>query len=261
MASSDLSGLRIDRSIAPVRARRRRWLWPFIALVAIALAAAWYFSGKRAVSVQTTPIVTAFPSQQYVVLNATGYVVAQRKAAIASKASGRVEWLGVAEGSRVKEGEVIAKLDARDVVAQAEGAEASVRAARAALEDAQAEDRDAAQQLARNRDLAAKGFVAQASVDTSKSRFDRLAASVQSARASIALGSCGATNGAASAAPAIRPTMRAPAITVRSRRQRPSSSQRGDDSAGAPRCPTPTGVAREESPSVTSAIVAPPTVR
>ena len=194
MASSDLSGLRIDRSIAPVRARRRRWLWPFIALVAIALAAAWYFSGRRAVSVQTTPIVTAFPSQQYVVLNATGYVVAQRKAAIASKASGRVEWLGVAEGSRVKEGEVIAKLDARDVVAQAEAAEASVRAARAALEEAQAEERDAAQQLARNRDLAAKGFVAQASVDTSKARFDRSAASVQSARASIASAEANARN-------------------------------------------------------------------
>jgi len=60
--------------------------------------------------VQTTPVVTSYPSQQFVVLNATGYVVAQRKAAIASKATGRLEWLGVAEGSRVKAGEVIARL-------------------------------------------------------------------------------------------------------------------------------------------------------
>ena len=52
-------------------------------------------------------------------LNATGYVVAQRKAAIASKATGRLEWLGVAEGSRVKAGDVIARIDNRDVVAQA----------------------------------------------------------------------------------------------------------------------------------------------
>ena len=52
----------------------------------------------------------------------TGYVVAQRKAAISSKASGRLEWLGVAEGSRVKTGDVIARLDARDVQAQLEAA-------------------------------------------------------------------------------------------------------------------------------------------
>ena len=78
--------------------------------------------------------MTSYPSQQFVVLNATGYVVAQRKAAIASKATGRLEWLGVAEGSRVKAGEVIARLDNRDVVAQAQSAEASVRAARAALD-------------------------------------------------------------------------------------------------------------------------------
>ena len=64
--------------------------------------------------------MTSYPSQQFVVLNATGYVVAQRKAAIASKATGRLEWLGVAEGSRVKAGEVIARLDNRDVVAQAQ---------------------------------------------------------------------------------------------------------------------------------------------
>src|SRR5688572_26776399 len=195
MASNDLSGLRIDRSIAPVRSRRRRrWLWPLLAVIVVAIAAAAYFSAKRALSVQTTPVVTAFPSQQYVVLNATGYVVAQRKAAIASKASGRVEWLGVAEGSRVKSGEVIARLDSRDVVAQAEGAEAGVRAARAALEEAQAKERDAAQQLARNRDLAAKGFVAQASVDTSKARFDRAAAAVASARASIGSAEANARN-------------------------------------------------------------------
>jgi RND family efflux transporter MFP subunit len=195
MPSNDLSGLRIDRSMAPVRLRRRRrWLWPAIALIVVATAAFAYFSSQRPLAVQTTPVVTVFPSQQYVVLNATGYVVAQRKAAIASKASGRVEWLGVAEGSRVKTGEVIARLDSRDVVAQAEGAEAGVGAARAALEEAQAEERDASQQLARNRDLAAKGFVAPASVDTSKARYDRAAAAVSSARASIASAEANARN-------------------------------------------------------------------
>ncbi|MGI8894077.1 MAG: biotin/lipoyl-binding protein, partial [Casimicrobiaceae bacterium] len=112
----DLSKLRIDRGAMPVR-RRRRWvLWVGIAIVIAAVAIA-FLMAPRTVTVQTTPVVTAYPSQQYVLLNATGYVVAQRKAAIASKATGRLEWLGVAEGSRVKTGEVIARIDNRDVVA------------------------------------------------------------------------------------------------------------------------------------------------
>ena len=134
-APPDIAKLRIDRGVAPVRSsRRRKWLWlGGIAAVGLA-AAAWYASQPHPIDVTTTAIVTSYPSQQFVVLNATGYVVAQRKAAIASKATGRLEWLGVAEGSTVKAGEVIARLDNRDVVAQAQSAEAAVRAARAALE-------------------------------------------------------------------------------------------------------------------------------
>ena len=94
-------------------------------IAACAMCAAWALSS--AAEVTTTPIVTVYPSQQYVVLNASGYVVAQRKAAIASKATGRLEWLGVAEGSQVKAGDIIARLDNRDVVAQAQSAEAGVR--------------------------------------------------------------------------------------------------------------------------------------
>ena len=190
----DLAKLRIDRSIAPIRRRRRRWLWPALGLVVLAGGGAWYAFAPRPATVQTTPIVTAYPSQQFVVLNATGYVVAQRKAAIASKASGRLEWLGVTEGSRVKAGDVIARLDNRDVVAQADSAEANVRAARAALAQVEAEERDTAQQLARNRDLAAKGFVAQAVVDTSKARHDRAVAAVANARATIAASEAAARN-------------------------------------------------------------------
>jgi RND family efflux transporter MFP subunit len=194
MADADLARLRIDRSIAPRNRRRRRWLLLAIALALVAAAVVWFAVAPRTLAVQTTPVVTTYPSQQYVVLNATGYVVAQRKAAIASKATGRLEWLGVTEGSRVQAGDLIARLDNRDVVAQAESAEANVRAARAALEQAQAEERDAAQQLARNRDLAAKAFVSQATVDVSKARHDRAVAGVANARATIGAAEANARN-------------------------------------------------------------------
>jgi HlyD family secretion protein len=191
----DLSKLKIDRDLAPVRGRkRRRWVW-IAAVIVVALAGGgWFALQPRVTTVSTTPIVTAFPSQQFVVLNATGYVVAQRKAAISSKATGRLEWLGVAEGSRVKAGDVIARIDARDVVAQSESAEAAVAAARAVLVQAQAEETDAVAQLKRNQDLLSKGFVSAATVDTAKARADRAIAAVASARANINAASANARN-------------------------------------------------------------------
>ncbi len=195
LASEQLSKLRIDRSLAPVRTRRRRkWIWLGAIVLLVAAGAVWYASQPRAITVQTTPIVTTFPSQQFVVINSTGYVVAQRKAAISSKASGRLEWLGVAEGSRVKAGDVIARLDKSDVQAQVEGARANVQVARAALEQAQAEDRDAASSLKRTRDLIAQKFVSEASLDTAKARADRAVAGISSAKAAVSVAEANARN-------------------------------------------------------------------
>jgi len=192
---ADLSRLKIDRSLAPVRRRRtRRWVLLAVAGIGVALAAGYLLTRPRVVDVQTVAVVTSYPSQQFVVLNATGYVVAQRKAAIASKATGRLEWLGVAEGSRVKSGEVIARLDNRDVVAQADVARAQANAARAALESSLAEERDALSQHRRNVDLVTKGFVSQSSLDTSKARADRAVAGVTSARAALAAAEANARN-------------------------------------------------------------------
>ena len=191
----DIAKLRIDRSISTVRSsRRRKWLWlGAIATFAIA-GAAWYASQPHALPVQTTTVVTSFPSQQYVVLNATGYVVAQRKAAIASKATGRLDWLGVTEGSRVKAGEIIARLDNRDVTAQAQSAEANVNVARAAFDQAKAEEWDAVATLKRNQDLLAQGFVSQSALDSVKMRADRAAAGVANAKAAIAVAEANARN-------------------------------------------------------------------
>ena len=182
----DLSKLRIDRSLAPVVSRRRRrWLWWGAILLLLALGGGWFALQPRAVTVATTSVVTTYPSQQFVLLNSTGYVVAQRKAAISSKATGRLEWLGVAEGSRVKAGDIIARIDARDVVAQGQSAQANVTATRAALEQALAEERDALAQLKRSQDLLAKGFVSASAVDTAKARAEKATAGVANARATI----------------------------------------------------------------------------
>jgi HlyD family secretion protein len=191
----DLSRLRIDRELAPIRRRRRRkWIWLAVIAVFVAGGAGWYFAQPRAQAVQTTPIVTAYPSQQYVVLNATGYVVAQRKAAISSKATGRLEWLGVAEGSRVRAGDLIARIDNRDVLAQAQSAEASVRAARANVTQSEVERENAQVEYRRNDELVGKGFISRSALDTAKARLDRAQAGVASARANLNVALANARN-------------------------------------------------------------------
>ena len=163
-------------------------------MVSTAAGAFWYAMQPRALTVQVTPVVTTYPSQQHALLNATGYVVAQRKAAIASKATGRLEWLGVAEGTVVKAGEIVARLDNRDVVAQAQAAQANVTAAQAALEQARAEEWEAAMVLKRNQELVAKGFVSQAALDTAKMRADRALAGIANAKAAIGAAQASARN-------------------------------------------------------------------
>jgi HlyD family secretion protein len=195
VTTDDLSKLRIDRSLAPVQTRRRRrWLWLGAIAVVIVLGGAWFFLQPRAVAVQTTPVVTTYPSQQFVVLNSTGYVVAQRKAAISSKASGRLEWLGVAEGTRVKAGEIIARLDSRDVAAQRDAVLANVNVARAALQQAEAENRDAMASLKRTQDLVAKKFVSESALDQAKARADRAVAGVASGKAGLVAAEANAKN-------------------------------------------------------------------
>jgi HlyD family secretion protein len=195
VSADDLSKLRIDRTLAPIQTRRRRKWWWLAALAVLAAAgAAWFAFSPRATAVQTTPIVTTYPSQQFVVLNSSGYVVAQRKAAIASKASGRLEWLGVAEGSRVKAGDVIARLDSRDVAAQLDSANASIMVARAGIEQAEAENRDATASLSRTQDLVKQKFVSPSALDQAKARSERAIAGVASAKASLGAAEANARN-------------------------------------------------------------------
>jgi RND family efflux transporter MFP subunit len=182
----DLSQLTIDRTIAPA-ARPRRRLWPWFAAAAViaAAAVAGLAGFGTAQTVETAPVTTAYPSQAVTLLNATGYVVAQRKASVASKATGRLEWLGVMEGSRVKQGEVIARLENRDVSASREQAAASVRVAQANIEQARAELRDAESNLHRSRDLATKNYISGSALDAAVARFDKAQAAVRSSEASL----------------------------------------------------------------------------
>ena len=188
MSSPDLSKLRIDRA-APaggVRARPRWGRWLFgLAVIVVAGGLAW-MRASAPPAVELVTVVSAWPSQNYTLLNATGYVVPQRKAALSSKATGRLEWLGVLEGSRVKAGEVIARLESRDVRAQLDQAAAQLNVARANHEQGMAELRDAEANLRRSTELLEKKFISGAQHDTNIARHGKAVAGVGSYKASIA---------------------------------------------------------------------------
>lgn len=191
LATPDLSKLKIDRGTAAPsgnnkRPRKRRWVkfGVFAVIVAgIVLAAATFFDGKA--NVETVTVATAYPSQNYTLLNATGYVVAQRKAAVSSKATGRLEWLGVLEGSRVKKDELIARLENRDVSATLDQAAANVQVAQANLEQGMAELRDAENSYHRSQELLRQKFISSATHDAALARYNKAKASLSGFRAAI----------------------------------------------------------------------------
>ncbi|SOY64518.1 efflux RND transporter periplasmic adaptor subunit [Cupriavidus taiwanensis] len=188
MADHDLSRLKIDRQAAAAGVRlrpRRRWLrYAAVAVVLLALAGiAIRLASPR--PVQTATVTSAFPTQNFTLLNATGYVVPQRKAAVASKAQGRLEWLGVLEGSRVKKDEVIARLESKDVAASFAQAQAQVQVAQANLALQQAELKDAEVNLRRSRILIVPNAISRTQYDADVARFDKARASVNSSRASV----------------------------------------------------------------------------
>jgi RND family efflux transporter MFP subunit len=186
MANEDLANLRIDKSV--VNFRRKQKI-PKAALAAIAAAILLLLIvvivRGRTVAVETVVVSSVYPSQTFTLLNASGYVVAQRKAAVSSKATGRLEWLGVEEGSTVKKNEVIARLEARDVEAARDQAAANLNNARSALEQAKVDLDDAILNYKRSKELLAKGYVAQMDFDTADARYKRAQAAVSGAEAAI----------------------------------------------------------------------------
>ncbi len=189
MSGEELSRLRIDRSAAPLSRRRGRYGWwlAVVALLAGGTTAYFYVSSRAAVTVDIAVVAQAYPSQAHTLLNAMGYVVAQRKAAVASKATGRLEWLGVREGSVVKEGEVLARLENKDVMATLQQAQANVSLSRANLEQGEAEFRDAQRALERASDLLKKNFVSTAAHDLAVARHEKARAAIVGLNASIAV--------------------------------------------------------------------------
>ncbi len=183
-APSALSQLKIDRGVQ-ASAKKKTSILPWVLAGVVAAGAAAYYFVPRTVDVGSTAVVMSTPSQQYVQLTASGYVVAQRRAAVASKASGRLIELNAREGSQLKKGDLIARLDASDIKAAILGAEAAVHQAEANVKQTTVQLIQARADLARARSLEAQGFVSPQTVENALAKNKAAFASVAAAQAAM----------------------------------------------------------------------------
>ncbi len=143
---SDLQKLRIDKAH---KARRdERSAWPWILAVVLALGAggaAWQWqSASAAQSVQTMRVRVpegAATEGEVVVLDATGYVMAAHKIELASKAIGRVAWVGVEMGDKIQKDQVLVRLEDDEYKARVAQQQGQVDNAKALLAELEAGSR------------------------------------------------------------------------------------------------------------------------
>jgi RND family efflux transporter MFP subunit len=176
MANEDLSKLRIEKEkMSPRIQKRKKYIYLTIVLILILVFGTLYATGilSPSVQVEATNVVNMYPAQSFTLLNASGYVVAQRKAAVASKITGLLVSLSVEEGSRVKAGQVIARLESEDVTAALDQAKANLNATRYTLS------------FNRMKELLKQDFISKAEYDVSEARYKKAMAAVSAAEAAV----------------------------------------------------------------------------
>jgi RND family efflux transporter MFP subunit len=173
-----LDGLKIDRTTAAPQ-RSAPWLALVVAgALLLAGVAGWQLlrPGAPRPVATTTVREAATPRGQRTVLNASGYVVARREATVSSKVTGRVVEVMIEEGMRVKEGQVLARLDASNVSANLEMARAQTRATEAALQETQVRLAEAGKEWRRVADLARDRIATAADLDRAEAEVNSLKA-------------------------------------------------------------------------------------
>ncbi len=202
----DLKSLQIDRSrkrSAEPSSWATRWIIAGISvLVLLGAASVIYGRLNAATEVEIVRVKSASSGSAgdpAVILNATGYIIAAHKIQVASKVLGKVAWIGVDKGDKVKEGQVIVRLEDDEYRAQLEQARGQLASLTARLEElttgsrpeeiavaksnvdvAKADLENARVNLERTRKLAAEGVMARQALDDAQARYDAQAARVAS---------------------------------------------------------------------------------
>ncbi len=181
---ADLSSLRIDRSQnsenTGSNSKLRKILLVTSTVIALILIIylGWNKIFSQGIEAKVVTVTKISPAETNAVLTASGYVVAQRKASVASKATGRLIYLGVVEGDAVKKGQIIARLEDNDIKAQLSQAKANLLFNQADIEDAK-------NNFERQKRLYQTGATTKVELDAADARYKRVLASIDVAKAQV----------------------------------------------------------------------------
>src|SRR5450755_4154729 len=180
-----------DRPAVAHKAKRRIWVGGVVAGLVVATlagAAVWKVRSDADARNKTTEVVAlefvasevARPllARMPLTLEFSGPLVAPRTAVVRAKAAGTLLTLAVAEGSRVKAGQVIGAIDLADLQSRAADRAALVESAQASLIEAE-------RQNTANVGLAAQNFISPTALQTSQARLDAARAQLKSAQAQL----------------------------------------------------------------------------
>jgi RND family efflux transporter MFP subunit len=186
--SKDLASLKIERDVNPdAKSPWRAVAMGGGALVALALVVSGLLGSlkDRFVSrrVEVTQVRLISPAQGSVQVTSTGYVVAQTTSKVGAKVLGRVSEVLVQQGSVVKAGDVLLKLETAEQRASLAQARARHAAAKARIETARATLADTRRQYAREKALFEQGATARSVVEDLESRAFSLAEGLKAAEA------------------------------------------------------------------------------
>jgi HlyD family secretion protein len=203
----ELRNLKIDRTSRREKESKSRTVLNLIAiavLITLAAIGALILYKKlnaatvvQVVQVQSPMSVSAAGEQ--VVLSATGYIIAAHKIEVASKVNGRVAWIGVDKGDKVKAGQMLVRLEddeyraqvtqQRGQMANLKGRELEIKngsrpeeieKARYDVSQAKADLDNAKVSLDRTKQLVADGVFAKQTLDDAQAKYDGAVAKVAS---------------------------------------------------------------------------------
>jgi HlyD family secretion protein len=209
---SELKSLRIDRSARRVNDSNVAVKWIAIAVCALILCAGGaiaYEKATAAVAVETVRVqspMAAGDAGEQVILTATGYIVAAHKIEVASKVAGRVDWIGVEKGDKVKAGQTLVRLENDEYRAQYDQARGQlenlkahlaelengsrpeeIAKARADVNEAKADLANDKTTLDRTQALVNEGVLAKQSLDDAQAKYNSYVAHVNSLQKTLDL--------------------------------------------------------------------------
>jgi RND family efflux transporter MFP subunit len=165
-----LDDLRIKRSDKPESNLRIRPVAIGIFVLVLAAGVIWWLTRPKAIEVRTAVAhEIGGASGDHTVLNASGYVTARRTATVSSKVTGKVVEVLIEEGMKVKEGQVLARLDDTNIKAALNVTQAQLESAKTAVEETRAQLKLAEQEFQRATNLARQNIASQSDLDKAES--------------------------------------------------------------------------------------------